>query len=294
MKVAINGTSGQLGSALVRHLGKQAIPLSRTDGDLETLTEKQIGEILDTTRPDVFANSAAYTQVDKAELEIERAYQINASAVSTIAEACQKRDILFVQFSTDYVFTGSKQRTPFVESDPISPQGIYAASKAMGEAYAKSVSKHLILRTCGLYGHIPQASKSGNFVLTMLRLARSRDFLKIVNDQHCTPSYVEDVAQATIHLIKHCLNHSSDSGVYHLTNQGSTNWKDFAEQIFSLSGIPMKIQGITTEEYGAPAPRPSYSVLNTKRYHDLQLPPIPTWKVALKNFLTSQQAQKAA
>jgi dTDP-4-dehydrorhamnose reductase len=234
-------------------------------------------------RPAAVINAAAYTLVDKAEQEIEQCWNVNAHAVGTLAEVCRELACPLVQISTDYIFDADRNcTTPHTEDEYPTPLGQYARSKLAGETRAAECPRHFIVRTCGLYGQRGPRS-SGNFVDTMLRLGREKPSLRIVGDQHCTPSHVPDVARAILFLLS-----TQAYAIYHVVNQGETTWHDFAAEIFRQRGMPMTLERITTEQYGAPAPRPRYSVLDTSKYRALGGPELPEWKDALSAYLRTK------
>ena len=320
MKIAVTGALGQLGGELCRQIGPEAVPL---DIDTLDLTDGEaVFDKLLKLRPTTIINCAAYTQVDKAEKEPELARAVNVAAVENLVRVCRELDCQLVQISTDYVFErlgargeGLKEKIancklhvegsgfrvqgsetnssfilhpssfakPFLETDPPSPQGVYARTKLEGEYAAAKYGKQIIVRTCGLYAR-PGDVRANNFVKTMLRLGNSRSELRVVADQHCTPSYVPHVARAVLFLAG--FNHHCHVpwGLYHVTNGGATTWHDFAVEIFRLAGMDVSVQAITTAEYAAPAARPSYSVLDTTAYHSLGGPVMPDWKAALEEY----------
>jgi dTDP-4-dehydrorhamnose reductase len=280
--IAILGSDGQLGAELVRQLDGRAIALSRADCDLSD--DASMHAALVRTLPTVVINAAAFTNVDLAEKHERQCMRVNAEAVERLADLCRELDCLLVQISTDYVFGGeSEPRQPYREDDAPSPQGVYARSKWLGEQAAAAWEKHLIVRTCGLYGPRPKPVQS-NFVDSMLRLARGRDRVRAVNDQTCTPSYVRDIAGAILFLIqKRCL------GTYHVANGGHTTWHGFACEIFWQAGIRVTVEPMTTADCAAPAPRPSYSVLDTAKYAALGGPPLASWQNALNSYLRAHR-----
>lgn len=282
MKTVVTGAYGQLGGELCRQLGADAIPL---DIDTLDLTDgPAVVEKMLALNPGAIINCAAYTQVDKAETEPEKCRAVNATAVEHLARACGLLDCPLVQISTDYLF-GAVVATPrpWREDDPPSPQGVYARTKLEGEQIAARHPKHLIVRTCGLYAR-PSDTKAVNFVRTMLRLGSTRPELRIVADQCCTPTYVPHLARAIAFLVGAAGGRATPWGIYHATNTGQTTWHEFAAEIFRQAGMQVAIQPITTAEYGAPAARPSYSVLDTAAYHRLGGPPMPDWKAALAEY----------
>ena len=288
MKIAVTGAYGQLGGELCRQLGEKAIPL-----DIDTLDLADGQAVVDrmlSLKPDAIINCAAYTQVDKAETDPEKCRAVNATAVESLVRACGMLDCPLLQVSTDYVF-GAPTTThkPWRESDPTCPQGVYARTKFEGEQAAAKYAKHWIVRTCGLYAR-PTDARAVNFVRTMLRLGASRPELRIVNDQHCTPTYVPHLARAIGFLVGATDGKPAPWGLYHVTNTGATTWCEFAAEIFRLAKMPVAIQPITTAEYGAPAARPSYSVLDTSAYHQLNGPAMPDWRASLAEYFTEWQA----
>jgi dTDP-4-dehydrorhamnose reductase len=285
LRIAVTGASGQLGSALSRQWGGSLLPLDRGQFPLDQ-PDRLRAELI-RLRPDVLINCAAYTAVDKAEVESELCMRVNVEAVEAMADACERVGALLTQISTDYVFQGdSGRRTPFREDEPLNPQGVYARSKALAERGAANCARHLIIRTCGLYGSSPRGS--GNFVDTILRLSAQRDRLRVVDDQVCTPSFARHVAAAVLFLIG-----SHQTGVFHVVNHGSTTWHQFAIEILRQANVSIPCDPITTAEYNAPAPRPAYSVLDTSRYVALGGPALPAWQDALQQYLAERRSAPA-
>jgi dTDP-4-dehydrorhamnose reductase len=283
-KIAVTGVGGQLGSELARQLGHDCLPLDRRACDLTD--PLAVGRALNHMRPRAVINAAAYTKVDLAEKEVDLCRLVNATAVGRLAEVCGQLDCPLLQVSTDYVFDGYPPRnTPLTENDPPQAKGIYASTKLAGELAARSNPRHFVVRTCGLYGRLAPDAKSGNFVETMLRLGRERGHVRVVDDQHCTPSYVPHVARAIRFLIG-----TEAYGTYHVVNAGATTWHDFAAEIFRLAGMQVRLERITTAEFGAAAPRPAYSVLDTAKYHSLGGPKMPNWREALREYLCERLA----
>ncbi len=282
MTIAVTGSGGQLGSELCRQLGGDAVGLDLPRFDLAH--RDRVVDALGGIAPRAVVNTAAFTHVDKAEEQAARCRAVNAEAVAHLAEACRRLDCPLVQISTDYVFgADATRRVPYREDDEPGPLGAYARSKLEGERHAAEWAKHFIIRTCGLYGRLGPRS-GGNFAATMLRLGAEGRRLRVVADQHCTPSYVPHVARAIRLLLG-----TEAYGTYHVVNSGATTWHGFAAELFRLAGLDVPLERITTAEYGAAAPRPGYSVLDPSKYHALAAaPPMPAWQEALAEYVAER------
>jgi dTDP-4-dehydrorhamnose reductase len=289
MRYAVIGAAGQLGRDLCPRLPGEVIPLGRDCADLTR--PDQLRATLTEVRPDVVINCAAYNLVDKAESEPQAAFAVNACGVRDLAAACRDQGLLLVHLSTDYVFgLDETRRTPWSEDDAPGPLSVYGASKLAGEYLARATwPRHLVVRTCGLYGVWGSGGKGSNFVETMLRLATAERDLRVVTDQQCTPSYTVDVAAATVSLLQ-----AGRTGLIHVTNAGSCSWFEFARTIFALAGLKPRLTPITASEYGAAARRPAYSVLSTQAYQALKLPPLRSWQDALVAYLAERQKRPRA
>lgn len=291
-RIAVTGANGQLGAELCKSLGEAVIPLTRNELDLADAD--QIERVLSEIQPDFVINAAAYTAVDKAEDEIERCHQINANAVHTLADACQRFGATLVQISTDYVFDSvtvdaRNGGVPHQEADLAEPQGVYARSKLAGESYARNCDRHYVVRTCGLYSAVADSPVRGrNFVDTMLSLGAERNELSIVHDQRCTPTFVPHLVNAIRFLME-----TRQYGTYHITNSDDATWFEFAGELFRQAKIDVELTPITTEAYGAPAPRPQYSVLDNAKYLALGGPEMPRWSSALTEYLATLQVPTA-
>ncbi len=238
-------------------------------------------------RPDIIINPAAYTAVDKAESEPELAMAVNGIAPGILAEEACRLGAVLVHYSTDYVFDGSKP-SAYTEEDAPDPQSVYGRTKLAGESAIRVTGcKHLILRTSWVYG-----VHGGNFVKTILRLAKERDELRIVADQHGAPTWAKDIASATMNaLIAWEMSEWSEElgGTYHLTAGGRTNWHQYAEEIVrqarkydaALADKPLVIKPIATHEYPVPAKRPANSVLSNTRIKETFGIKMPEWQESL-------------
>lgn len=283
MNILLVGRTGQVGQALQRLFLDHHHLVALGRDDLDLTDRGAINAIIEETDPDVVINAAAYTAVDRAESEPALARAINTTAPRWIADAAAAAGAWIIHYSTDYVFDGGGER-PYKESDPTHPLGVYGKTKWAGEeAVRRANPEHLILRTSWVYTWYGQ-----NFLLTMLRLARERSRLEVVDDQIGSPTYAEDLAAMTVQITEKIEWDElySVAGTYHLTNQGHTTWCDFARQIFTLAGVEgVDVEGIRSEAYPTPAPRPRYSVLDgdrLKRVFDLEM---PDWESGLRRCI---------
>jgi dTDP-4-dehydrorhamnose reductase len=236
---------------------------------------------IDIARPEVVINCAAYTQVDLAEQESDACHAVNTQGVANLAMACERFHCTLVQLSTDYVFGADVERTaPYRETDDTHAQSVYAQSKLLAEENTRACSRHFVVRTCGLYG---LSKKGGNFVETMLRLGSQHKTLRVVDDQMCTPSYTVHIAAAILRLVN-----TEAFGTYHVVNSGATTWHDFAREIFQQAGIDVQLEAITTEEFGAAAARPRYSVLDTSKYEQATGHALANWQTGLREYLSAK------
>jgi dTDP-4-dehydrorhamnose reductase len=306
MSIAILGAEGQLGSEFVRQLreqGKRYHSYPRAHADLCNRT--QLREALSAFHDlDTVINCAAYTKVDLAEQERDLCRAVNVDGVHNVADYCDEHGLLLVQISTDYVFGQAvAEPKPWRESDPVQTQSVYAQSKLEGEHVAAKSARHLIVRTCGLYGRLPKPVPGkhhpGNFVETIIRLGRERPLLRVVNDQRCTPSYIGDIVEGILMMVDHeerhddFLSFSTPTHLVHLVNRGDTTWYEFAKEIFRLSKIETPIEPITTADFAARAPRPSYSVLDCSFFDRfgkaIGMPKRRTWQEALAEYLRNRK-----
>jgi dTDP-4-dehydrorhamnose reductase len=280
VRYALLGAAGQLGRELVPRLEGDVIALDRQRADL-TRTDALLGALAE-VRPDVVVNCAAFNLVDRAEAEPAAAFAVNAWGVRELARWCGKHDRLLVQFSTDHVFGLDGQRhTPWTEADAPGPVSVYGLSKLAGEYMLRSLCpRHLIVRTCGLYGLHGSGGKGTNFVETMLRLAREGRPLRVVNDQTCTPTSAADLAGAVVRLLG-----MNRPGLYHLTNAGACSWHTFAAAIFALAKVSANLTAVNSAEYAAAARRPRYSVLEPAAARAAGLAPLRPWREALADYL---------
>jgi dTDP-4-dehydrorhamnose reductase len=287
--VGILGKNGQLGQALLRRSadGDMAVEaFGHTSCDIADQNSVERG--LKAKALDVVVNAAAYTAVDQAESEPERAYAVNAMGPANLAVFCTRKHIPLIHISTDYVFDGT-QGTPYRESDAIAPLGVYGTSKAQGEENVRKLSEqHIIIRTAWLY-----SATGRNFVKTMLGLGREKPVLKVVDDQHGCPTSAADLAAAVWQIIRSIRRNDQPCwGTYHYCNQGETTWYGLAQAVFDSAraypGYPLQVERllpIPTSDYPTPARRPAYSVLNCDLIQSTFAMKIRSWQTALHDTM---------
>jgi len=255
LRILLTGANGQVGWELRRTLAPLGELEALGRAELDLRDAGRMREAVRASNADVIVNAAAYTAVDKAESEREAAFAVNATAPGVLAEEAKRSGALLVHYSTDYVFDGAKP-APYVEEDEPNPINAYGASKLAGErAIAASGCRYLILRTSWVYG-----PRGANFYLTMLRLARERPELRVVDDQVGAPTSSLAIARATAQLLR-----PGAHGLYHLSAAGRTSWCGFARAILARAGIATPVVAIRTEDYPAPAKRPRNSRLDCSR-----------------------------
>lgn len=285
ISVVISGAGGQVGRALVRQLpfqeGFSLYTFDRTQLDISD-GDKVKGILQTLPQIKYWINCAAYTKVDLAEKESHASSMYNADAPGIIARACREAGIHMVHFSSDYVYHNDLRR-PLREEDPLQPQSVYARTKLAGEqAVIESGTSYTLIRTSWVFG-----PDGHNFVNTMLRLGKQNSTLRIVADQLGAPTYTLDIANAVKQLLQ--MHAAGDTeriqGVFNFANAGQVTWADFARKIFALAGLTCEVINISTEEFGAPAARPAYSVLDCSKIAELLPWKIPTWEDALTRYL---------
>lgn len=294
MNILLLGKSGQVGWELQRSLAPlgELVALDRhsTDlcGDLANLDG--ISATVRQVRPDVIVNAAAYTAVDKAESDVATAHLVNAEAPGALAEAASAVGAWLVHYSTDYVFDGSGSQ-PWKENDPTGPLNVYGRTKLEGEQrIAARCAKHLILRTSWVY-----AARGGNFPKTMLRLARERDRLSVIDDQFGAPTGADLLADVTAHMVRSALSGAAGdhAGIYHAVAAGETSWHGYARFVVdfaSKSGLDLKaspatVDPVPTTAFPTPAMRPQNSRLNTAKLQDSFGLHLPAWQQGVARML---------
>jgi dTDP-4-dehydrorhamnose reductase len=292
MRVLVTGANGQVGSELIQQ-GKMLCfqMLAAGRAELDITSQKAVDCFIQAQQPEIVINAAAYTAVDRAESEPELAYGVNRDGATYLAQACAAHHIPLLHLSTDYLFDGNK-KGPYSETDLPNPTGVYGKSKLAGDRAIESIlPQHLILRVSWVFG-----ANGHNFVKTMLRLAKERDTLKVVADQHGGPTWAGAIATTLLDIVKRLDDGKEISwGTYHYSGQPATTWYRFAETIFALAekmGMIDKqprVEPITTADYPTPAQRPLNSLFDCQKIvQDLGIP-LSDWRIGLNDVLKNWQ-----
>jgi len=282
--VLVTGSNGQLASC-IKDLAKEqkGLHFIYTDyQELDICNLKQVDKFFKTNQKiDYCINCAAYTAVDKAESDAEKAFEINANGAKNLALVCDEQGAVLIHISTDFVFDGDKTE-PYIETDTPKPISVYGASKLKGEVeIQKTLKKHFIIRTSWLY-----SEHGTNFMKTMLRLAETRDEISVVSDQIGTPTYAGDLADVILKIIS---SKNTNFGLYHYSNEGQTSWYGFAKAIFEGSNLKIKTTPIKTEAYPTPAKRPVYSVMDKTKIKSITGIETRNWQDSLKKAIASNK-----
>lgn len=298
MVVLVTGANGQLGQSLqfiaANYHKIDFVFCSSTELDITNLDNCKT--VFSKYKPNYCINTAAYTAVDKAESETEKAFAINVTGAQNLATVCKEQDTVLLHISTDFVFDGNK-KLPYTEEDVPNPTGVYGQTKLVGEkAIQETFQKYFIIRTSWVYSQF-----GNNFMKTMLRLATERDSLSVVNDQIGTPTNAVDLAEALVSIIKSQISNPNrgnseqseaksqiNYGIYNFSNEGQCSWYDFAKKIFENNGIKIDLKPIPTTSFPTPAKRPSYSVLDKSKIKNTFKIDIKTWEERLKEIQTNQ------
>lgn len=283
MVVLVTGASGQLGQA-IQFIAKNHSDINFmfcSSSQLDITNKENCLAVFQKTKPDYCINSAAYTAVDKAELEQEKAELINVFGARNIAESCEEFDTKLIHISTDFVFDGSNSN-PYSENQIPNPKGVYGQTKLDGEKAIQQVfSKYYIIRTSWVYSQF-----GNNFMKTMLRLASERTDISVVNDQIGTPTNAVDLAEAIVQIISNNKQQTiiNNYGIYNFSNEGQCSWYDFAKIIFEINNISIDLNAISTEQFPTLAQRPKYSVLDKSKIKSTFGITIKTWHESLKSI----------
>jgi dTDP-4-dehydrorhamnose reductase len=280
MKLLVTGAAGMLGRDVMLaagNAGHEVVGYGRAE--LDVTDPAGLERKFDLERPDVVINCAAWTDVDGAEEAEEAAFAVNGSGAGHVAAAAAKLKATVLHVSTDYVFDGAKG-APYVESDQPAPISAYGRTKLAGEEAVVAANKrHFVVRSAGLFG-----IGGRNFVETMLQLAQTRNEVTVVRDQVGSPTYTWHLAYGIVRLIE-----GIEYGIHHMAAAGQCSWYEFAREIFEQANVECKVLSITSEEFGAAAPRPAFSALVSQREHAIRL---PSWQDGLAGYLAQRKAQE--
>ena len=280
MVVLVTGANGQLGQSLQFIAPNYPdIHFVFCDSKVLDITNlNNIHQVFEQYKPNYCINAAAYTAVDKAETESEKAHLINVIGAKNLAEVCKEFDTILLHISTDFVFDGTKN-TPYTEIDIPNPTGVYGQTKLDGEKAIQEIwHKHFIIRTSWVYSQF-----GNNFMKTMLRLASERDKLSVVNDQIGTPTNAVDLAEVLVKIItEHSKLNTEHFGIYNFSNEGQCSWYFFAKKIFEFKGVKINLEPIPTTSFPTPAKRPGYSVLDKSKIKNTFGVEVKYWETSLK------------
>lgn len=288
--ILLLGCNGQLGFESQRALPALGTLIARDFPSIDFLQPETLRALVREVRPDIIVNAAAYTAVDRAESEPEKARLINVVAPSVLAEAAAAQDAIFVHYSTDYVFDGGKS-VPYVETDPTNPMSVYGMTKRDGEIAAARAPKHLLFRTSWVVG-----AHGANFIKTMLRLAGEREALRVVADQFGAPTSAKLLADTTAEILAKMVDSAATDprwGLFHLVASGETNWNGLARRVIARAtekGLPLKakpdaVAAIATSDYPTPAHRPMNSRLDTTKLRTAFGIALPDWTEGVDDVL---------
>jgi dTDP-4-dehydrorhamnose reductase len=283
LKVAIIGSTGQLGQDLMRVFGEEAV--GYTHQDLDVTDGVGVASAMYALKPDWVLNTAAFHRVDDCEVNPTLAFAVNALGALNVARAAAAVGAGVVFFSTDYVFGGQdrKRGHPYEEGDNLYPLNVYGASKEAGERLVMQANgRHIVVRSAGLYG-TATSRKGWTFPELMLNKARTEGIVRVVTDQVLSPTFTADLAQKTKELTG-----QDAGGLFHLTNTGECSWFEFAQRTFDLAGVEVEMEPIDTRQTQRRARRPSYSAMTTARLREIGLSPVRPWKEALSDYLQAK------
>ncbi len=291
MKIVVTGANGQLGTDLCKVFAPfELVPL--THNDVEVTDMDSVKRAFGGHQPDVVINTAAFVRVDDCETEQDKAFLTNALGARNVAVASRELGAKLVHISTDYVFGGETESraVPYTEFDAPVPLSVYGRSKLAGEDFVRHLCRrYFIIRVSGLFGIAGASGKGGNFVETMLKLAKERDELRVVTDQVFSPTYTKDLAGKIAHLIT-----TEYYGVFHITNKGWCSWYEFTREILNQAGLKTPVTPISSSQYPQKARRPRFSALDSYQLRLLGMDDMRPWEQALGDYLEEKSTRTDA
>ena len=282
MKVAIIGSNGQLGTDLLEVFSSKHEVVALNHSDIEVVDIDSVKSALTTIKPQVVLNTSAYHNVPLCEQNVDQAFAINGKGALNLAKVCSEIDAKLVHYSTDYVFDGIKHK-PYIETDYCNPLNVYGITKLSGEsAVLNYATRPYVVRVSGIYGKIPCRAKGGNFVTTMLKLAKEKPEVRVVNDEVLTPTPTRAIAENSLSLIE-----KDAYGLYHMSCEGECSWYEFAKAIWDTMGLQTPLYSASVKDFPLVVKRPFYSVLENHNLKKIGINNMPHWKDALVQFLKS-------
>lgn len=280
MKIAVIGANGQLGTDVCEVFEEKHEVVPLTHQDIEISDIDNVKKVFSEMKPDAVICTAAAHNVPKCEQEPDVAFKINGIGSLNLAKVSAELGFKLVQYSTDYVFDGSKMK-PYVETDAVFPQSVYAVTKYAGEQFIQNYcSRFYVVRVSGIYGKIPCRAKGGNFISTMVKLSKEKPEVRVVKDEILTPTPTREIAKNTLPLIG-----TEAYGLYHMTCEGEVSWYEFARTIFDTLQLKTPLYEASVKDFPLVVKRPFYSVLDNANLKKIGLNQMPGWKDALIGFL---------
>lgn len=285
-KILLIGKTGQLGNTIINDASSFGFEIVAPEREeMDVTNELQVKGKMEEIKPDVLINTSAYHVLSKCEENPSEAMVVNFLAVRNLAKLCKERDIVFVTYSTDYVFDGEKE-SPYEEKDTANPLQVYGLSKLAGECAAlkEYLKETFIIRSCGIFGGKKGSpEKGGNFVLNIMKEAQDKEVIEVSCEQIISPTYAGDLSKATFKL----LNSKGKAGIYHLVNEGCCSWYEFAKEILKLTKINKEIKPVDRKGLSGEMKRPKFSVLKNTKAKALKIE-LPSWQEGLKSYLNNE------
>ncbi len=283
MKVAVIGANGQLGGDIVNSFSLKGYEVKElTHNDIEVENIDSVNRVLKAIKPQIIINTSAFHNVPECEKNPIKSFEVNSLGPRNLSLISKELDSILIHTSTDYVFDG-KKNSPYVEEDEAIPLNVYGNTKLSGEKFILGINeKNYIIRVSGLYGVNPCRVKGYNFVTLMLKLSKERDELRVVDDERLTPTFTENIANQLVLMIEK----NAEFGLYHITDEESCTWYEFAREIFNISGIKVKLNKALPGEFKTEVNRPMYSVLENKKLKTQNMNIMKPWKESLKEYIS--------
>jgi len=281
MKILITGAKGQLGKKISEILGLQHQLFLTDSTNMDVTDIEMVRKVVGENKPEYIIHAAAYTQVDKAEENVELCRKINSLGTKNVAIVAKENDTKLIYISTDFVFDGL-QKTPYTETDEAKPLSVYGLTKYEGEKFIQEIcEKYFIIRVAWLFGELPEGYQGTNFVEVMLRLAREKGTVSVVNDQVGSPTYTGDLVE----IIGGFIDKNPEYGIYHFSGSGACSWYAFAKEIFAQTNTAVNLLPIKSEQYPQKAKRPPYSYFDKTKIENILKIKVRPWQEMLGEYL---------